>query len=43
LAHILGVALRGIAYGELEIPAGRCDPQGLLALLDERDQPRAVQ
>lgn len=30
----IGVAIRGLAYGELEIPAARYDPVGLLALLD---------
>jgi hypothetical protein len=40
---ILGMALRGIAYGKLEIPAARCDPRSLPALLDEHGQPQKVQ
>jgi hypothetical protein len=31
---IVGVAVRGVAYGEIEIPPGRYDAMALLALLD---------
>jgi hypothetical protein len=40
---ILGVALRGIAYGELEIPVVLCDPQSRLAQLDSHVQPQKMQ
>ena len=36
---ILGVPIRGIGYGELEVRAARCDPRGLLVLFEEHDQP----
>ncbi|HXX84637.1 MAG TPA: hypothetical protein VEN29_11710 [Casimicrobiaceae bacterium] len=32
---IIGIAIRGVAYGELEIPGAKYDPIALLALVDE--------
>ncbi|HXX82986.1 MAG TPA: hypothetical protein VEN29_03300, partial [Casimicrobiaceae bacterium] len=34
-AAIIGIAIRGVAYGEVEIPAANYDPVALLALLDQ--------
>ena len=31
----IGIAIRGVAYGELEIPAERYDPFALLALMEQ--------
>ena len=32
---IVGIAIRGVGYGEIEIPAARYDPGALLAFLDD--------
>jgi hypothetical protein len=39
---IMGVAIRGIGYGELELPAQRHDAQTLLELLDVRGSAEAA-
>jgi hypothetical protein len=32
---VIGIAIRGVAYGEIEIPAAKYDPALLLALFDQ--------
>jgi hypothetical protein len=34
-AVLIGIAIRGVAYGELEVPAGRYDPFGLLTIIEQ--------